>query len=285
MEELVMINGAISKPSEAKISVFDRGFLYGDATYEVVRSYSGKLFAVEPHIDRLFLSAERISMKLPYTKKQYLDRMQEFYQKAPFDDAYLRIQISRGEGPITLDPYAPTTVNEVMYLRPLKPHPREYFERGVPVVIAGVLRNSKKAMDPDIKSGNYLNNVLAYKFAAEKKAHEAIMENSEGFITEATTSNVFCVVNGELWTSPDDSDILRGITRNIVITLAQGLDIPLKKKNFTRQDLKNADEAFLTSSTREVMPIASVNGDVLKSSPGPVTRRLQQAYYDYVKNA
>lgn len=278
MKELVSVNGEIYKPEDAKISVFDRGFLYGDAIYEVTRSYGKVLAHLELHIDRLYRSADRLAMPLPWSKEELIAELYRIHKAADGEDAYIRIQVSRGEGPISLDPRAARGVNTVIYVKPVpKPNPENYT-KGVSVVTTDVLRNSKNAIDPNIKSGNYLNNILAIQKGLATNAAECLMVNREGFITEATTSNIYMVKDGRVYSSPDNFDILWGITRSRVRELARAHNVDWVEKGFTPEELRNADEVFLTSSIREVMPVSHVDGRAIKSCPGSKTQQLLDLY-------
>jgi branched-chain amino acid aminotransferase len=280
--KLVSINGEIFKPEDAKISVFDRGFLYGDAVYEVARSYGRVFFELEAHINRMFNSANLIQLDLKKTPDQYIKEIYQVYSKVRDENIYMRIQITRGTGTIGLGLKNTTEPNVIIYIRELDQTPAEYYEKGVKVVTTQRLRNSKKALDPNIKSGNYLNNVLAFVDASQADAIESVMVNSQGFVTEGTTSNIFAVKSGVVMGPPDDFDLLKGITRRIVIGLCKNLKIPYKEGSFTPQDFETADEVFLTSSTREVLPVRLVNNANIKQAPGPISRSLALAYKDYV---
>lgn len=283
MKELVSVNGHISSLEDAKISVFDRGFLFGDAIYEVTRSYSRILFEIEPHIVRLYQSAEKIRMKLPDTQEALIHRIYDLYKKLDVENVFMRIQISRGQGPIGMSGKIPKSVNEVIYMYPFVPIENECYTRGVKVYITDRHRNTKKALDPNIKSGNYLNNVLAFMEGEEHDAFETFMVNSGGHVTEGCTSNIFYVKDGVLYTSPKDYDILQGITRNIIFKIASRIGSRVVEKGFTPQEVLSADEVFLTSSTREIVPICSINGKQWNVSQFSLTKKLHDAYKIYIQ--
>lgn len=289
MKELVAINGKITNPSEARVSVFDRGFLFGDAVYEVTRSYGRIFFQIEEHIDRLYNSADNINLNLGRSKDQMIAHIYEIYKKMDQDDIYMRIQVSRGEGPIGMSPRLAKIPNEVIYMYPFQPSPSEYYTSGVSICVTERRRNNKRALDPNIKSGNYLNNVLAFIEGEKMDAYETFMLNNQGHVTEGTTSNIFFVKGRTLVTPPADYDILKGITRKIVMGVAQKDGLKIEEKGFGLEELLHADEVFLTSSTREIMPIKSVNGTKLATSPGIITKTLHQKYKlfidDYCKKA
>ncbi len=284
MKELVAINGKILNPTDAKISVFDRGFLFGDAVYEVTRSYGRIFFQIEEHIDRLFNSAYQIDLDLGKSKVKMIAHIYEIYKKMNLDDIYMRIQISRGEGPIGMSPALAKAPNEIIFMYPFQPSANESYTIGVPICVTERKRNSKKALDPNIKSGNYLNNVLAFIEGEKIKAYETFMLNNEGHLTEGTTSNIFFVKDKNIVTPPKEFDILKGITRKIVIELAKNEGFKVVEKGFGLDELLAADEVFLTSSTREVMPISTINGSKVRSSPGEITLKLARIYKDFIQD-
>jgi branched-chain amino acid aminotransferase len=282
--KLVAINGEVFKPEDAKISVFDRGFMYGDAIYEVARSYGRIFFELESHIQRMFNSASAIQLDLRLSQQDYIKEIYRIYSKISDKNLYMRIQITRGtNNTIGLGMKNTEGPNVIIYLRDIDPTPSEYYEKGAKIVTSQRQRNTKKALDPNIKSGNYLNNVLAYVDATSADAIESIMVNASGQVTEGTTSNIFRVQHGVVINPPDDFDILRGITRGIIIQLCKQLNIPHNETGFTPAELENSDEVFLTSSVREIVPIRQVNSKVIATCPGPITQKLALAYKDYVK--
>lgn len=283
MKELVSINNEIYKPSNAKISVFDRGFLFGDAVYEVTRSYDRIFFQIEEHVDRLYNSADQINLELGRTKQQMIEHIYTLYKNIDVNNVYMRIQVSRGEGAIGMSPSHAKKINEVIFIYPFQPASEEYYKKGVPICVTERKRNSKKALDPNIKSGNYLNNVLAFIEGEKIKAYETFMLNNQGHLTEGTTSNIFFIKDNSLITPPQDYDILRGITRKIVLQLARSNGFSVEEKGFGLPEIKNADEVFLTSSTREIMPISEINGTKVKNSPGKITLDLITNYKEFIE--
>lgn len=281
MIELVAVNGEIFKPSEAKITVFDRGFLYGDAIYEVTRSYNRIFNQIEPHIERLYRSAQWIDMDLGCTPQQMIEHIYNIYKKVNCDDVYMRIQISRGDGAIGMSKSLPKKPNEVIIIYPFHQIDKRYYEQGAKIFVTERLRNSKKALDPNIKSGNYLNNVLAYIEGEKEGAFETFMVNSLGNITEGTTSNIFMIKGKSLITPPANYDILVGITRTIVMELGESLGLKVEEKGFDLKALQGADEIFLTSSTREIVPISNVNGKTFQVGKFEQTRKLIDEYKAY----
>jgi branched-chain amino acid aminotransferase len=286
MAELVAINGEVFRPEEARISVFDRGFLFGDGVYEVVRSYGMVLFALEDHLDRLFNSAARIDLDIGYTKESMAKELYRVYRQSAQNDMYLRVVITRGESQrINIDPSQKLKPNIVIYIKDIEKADPRLYDEGVDIVTATVFRNTKKSLDPNIKSGNYLNNVLAIGEAKKKKAYDAVMTNKDGFVTEGPTWNIFMVKNGHYITPPDDSDILHGITRKILKGICLKNKLPWDEKPFTVAELKGADEAFSTGSVKEVLAIRSVDGQKIGTVvPGPMTQKLAKLYKEYVQD-
>lgn len=276
MVDIVCINGQFYKPEEAKISVFDRGFLFGDAVYEVTRSYGRILFQLEPHVERLYRSAEMIGMDLVISQSECIEELYRIYKKVNKDDKYLRVQVTRGEGAIGMSSDLAQKRNWIVYIKDIDIVPQEQYLKGVAIVTTQRLRNSKDALDPNIKSGNYLNNVLAFQEASKAKAFESIMVNAKGFCTEGTTSNIFRVIKGKVQTPPDSFDLLRGITRKCLFEIAKKNNINMEEAEFTPAELEASDEVFLTSSTREVLPISRVNNKTLPV--GPITQELGRLY-------
>ncbi len=275
----VYIDGAVRLPEEAKVSVFDRGFLYGDSVYETIGTCYGRLFAARDHLDRLDRSASRIGLRVP--PREEIERaITQTMAAAGNPESRVRVILTRGEGKLDLDPASATDSRLVVIVFPLGPPTAEMFEKGVAVAIVSITRNSPSAIDPAVKSGNYLNNVLALGEARRRSgAYEAILCAGDGSIAEGSTSNVFAVVGGEVRTPPPVVGILDGITRAKVIELARSAGIPLVERRLDPDELRTADEAFLTSATRGVLPISSIDEKpVGAGTPGPVTRKLLTLY-------
>ncbi len=283
--ELVSINGEIFKPSKAKVSVFDRGFLYGDSVYEVARRYDGVFFGLEDHIDRMFYSASRIGLDLKKTKRDYISEIYRVAEVSGLDNAYMRIVVTRGEGGINLDPNSSDNINCVIFMRGAEKFiVPENYKNGLDIITAVTERNTKKATDPNVKSGNYLNSVLALGEAKKSKSHDAIMVDRDGFVTEGTTWNFYIVKKGVVITPPEDSDILLGITRKKLKEICKKNKIPFKEKKFKPSEAQKADEAFASGSFKEVTPIRSLDGKVFPSGvPGPMTEKLMKLYKNSVK--
>jgi branched-chain amino acid aminotransferase len=288
-KSLINVNGELLRPEEAKVSVFDRGFLYGDSLYEVVRSYDGRFFGLREHLERLEKSAALCRMVLTQPLETYareIERAFLQFRGMPGNetaDAYCRLIVTRGAGRIGfgLD-CIETPTQYVIILQPIAPFTagigREKFEKGLNLKISARLRNDPRALDPAAKTGNYMNSLLAYLDAAAEGFDDALMCNADGHLTEGTTFNLFYVRRGVVATPPLDIGILDGITRTKAIEVARELGIQVREVRFPRERLHEADEAFISSSIKEVFPITRIDGKKIGSGkPGPVTRKLAEA--------
>jgi branched-chain amino acid aminotransferase len=275
----VFIDGAVRLPEEAKISIFDRGFLYGDSVYETIGTAHGRLFAARDHLVRLERSAERIGLRAP--PRAAIERaIAETVAAAGNAESRVRVILTRGAGKLDLDPASVDDTQLIVIVFPLGAPTPEMYEKGVAVAIVSITRNSPLAIDPAVKSGNYLNNVLALGEARRRcQAYEAILCAGDGSIAEGSTSNVFLVVGGQVRTPPPEVGILDGITRAKAIELCRRNQIPFSEQRITRDELRDADEVFITSATRGVLPVTKLDEKpVGKGVPGPVTRRLMGLY-------
>ncbi len=276
----VFLNGSIVPESEAMISVYDHGFLYGDGIYETMRAYEGVVFMMDRHMERLRRSASMIRLDLP--GDDYLrDAVLRAVAANDLADAYIRITVSRGKGRPGLDPALCNEPTLVVFAGQFKPYPESLYSDGVRLVIARTRRNLVSAVDPKIKSLNFLNNILAKMEAKEKGAYEAVMLSAEGFIAEGTVSNIFFVAGGALCTPSVDVGILDGITRELVIAAARKAAIEVREGEFTPEDLAGASEVFFTNTTSEVMPVSAVGDRTY--CVGEITKRLGRRYRDYVE--
>jgi branched-chain amino acid aminotransferase len=283
---LVNIDGALLPPERATVSVFDRGFLYGDSVYETLRTYRGKVFELERHLARLRRSARLIGMDLPWDDARLRAEIERTVREAGNPESYMRVVVSRGAGRFGLDPTLADRALPIVIVRPLEAPPRESYERGVAVAIVSVRRNMREAIDPQAKTGNYLNSVLALAEARAAGAHEAILLDAEGLVAEGASSNVFCVRGGFLLTPPLSIGILDGVTRAIVLELASGpgeAHVPEREAKLKPRDLYTASEVFITSTTRELLPVVEVvyEGErhrVGDGRPGPVWRELLERF-------
>lgn len=289
----VYLNDRIVRAPDAKISIFDHGFLYGDGIYETMRVYDGVVFMLDEHIKRLYRSAAFIKLKIPKIAAEIKSAIHKTLKANSLKNAYLRLTISRGAGKIGLDPALCEKPTFVIVTNEFKDYPASFYKNGVTLIIPSVRRNLKEALNPQIKSLNFLNNILAKIESKKKKAYEALMLNSEGHLAEGTICNVFFVLTppspplsrggrgGVLCTPSLDCGILDGITRNIVIELAKKSGLAIKEGKFTRADISRASEVFITNTTMEVMPVRKVDSASFKV--GKVTKLLHEAYKEEVK--
>lgn len=281
---VVNLNGSIVKPEAATISIFDRGFLYGDSIYEVTRSYAGKILYLDEHIERFFNSAKILSLKIEYTRAEIKAEVEKTFHALNVPNAYLRFMLTRGVGEIGLDITRVYKNNLVIIGRVQKPNPENWYKDGVHFIISSVVRNSKDSLDPMAKSGNYLNSILAYIEAKGKNAYDAIMLNKDGFVTEGTTNNIWMVKDNTVLTPSLSAGILKGITRDAVIEICQKNNIKVVEKEFPPSELKQADECFFTSSIREVVPVTKIDDQTIGSGkPGELTLKVLQLYQAYIK--
>jgi branched-chain amino acid aminotransferase len=281
---LVYLNGHFVPKEEATVSVFDHGFLYGDGIYETVRAYNGVPFLLVRHLERLTHSAKAISLALPMPLEGIEKALRETLRINNLTEAYVRLHISRGPGEIGLDPALCPEPTMVIMAKQFKDYPPEHYKRGVSVAIVKTRRNHPLALDPSIKGTNFLNNILAKIEAIRTGAYEGIMLNWEGFVAEGTICNVFMVKSGALVTPALSIGILEGVTRGLVLDLAQQIRTPVQEAAFRPQELMDADECFITNSTIEVMPVTIVDGKpVGDGKPGPITAALARAYRDEVR--
>ena len=276
------VNGEITPAEQARVSVLDNGFTFGDAVYETLRTYGGRPFHLDRHLERLRRSAQRLAIGIPAGDDALARDLDALLRQAANSESYIRMIVSRGVGDISyhFDRVAGPTV--VLVVKPLAPIPPQHYVDGVPVILSSVRRNDPRALDPAMKSCNLINNILAVQEAQAKGAFEPIMLNATGEVAETASANVFMVQKGVLLTPPLDAGILPGVTRGIVLELAAGLGIEVKDEPIAVKDLLAADEAFITSTLKEVMPIASIDGRPVGSGrPGPVTLRLLRAIREY----
>jgi branched-chain amino acid aminotransferase len=280
----VNVNGRVSDQEHAVISVFDHGFLYGEGVYETLRTYNGQPFLFDRHMRRLRTSAGMLALTVPLTDAEIDARFRETVRAAglgdsPAREAYIRILLTRGIGELTYDPAACPEPSIVVIVKPNVHPPAEVFERGVRVSLVGVVRNHPGSVSPLIKSNNLLNNALAMQEAFRHGGYEGVMRNYKGELAECTQSNLFIVKNGAALTPPIDAGLLAGITREFLFEVGAEAGIPVREEVLRDVDLVGADESFLTSTTREVVPIVQVDDKTIgPGTPGPVTKALLEGY-------
>ena len=281
MAATVNVNGRISGERDAAISVFDHGFLYGEGVYETLRTYNGRPFLYDRHVRRLRRSAAMIVLDVPFTDDELAARIRDTTAAAKMGqaEAYIRVLLTRGIGELTYDPKATPTPSLVIIVKPNVDPPAEAFEKGVKVCLSPILRNHPESVNPMIKSNNLLNNALAMQEALRRGGIEAIMRNYRGELTECTQSNFFIVKNGVALTAPVDAGLLPGITREFVFEVGKDVGVSVRDQVLHDEDLFAADECFLTSTTKEIVPIVQVDDRSIGSGvPGPVTRKLLDAF-------
>ncbi len=277
-------NGFVDK-EDAKISVFDHGLLYGDGVFEGIRVYNGKIFERQAHLKRLFESAKTIRLVVPMSANELTDAMEKAVQENHIANGYIRLIITRGIGDLGLDPFLCKKAGVIIIAAHIQLYPEELYENGIKAVSAATLRNHPMSLPSQVKSLNYLNNILAKIEAIDAGAAEAIMYNQQGFVAEASGDNVFIVRNGVLFMPPVQAGSLDGITRQVVVNLAKEENIPVMERNLTRFDLYTADEFFLTGTAAEVIGVVEIDGRIVGDGrPGPVTRLLRKKFFDYARS-
>jgi branched-chain amino acid aminotransferase len=282
MAATVNVNGRISAAEDAIIPVFDHGFLYGEGIYETLRTYDGRLFLFDRHLRRLRNSARLIDLVIPFANDgELVARIRDTIEAANLNrnEAYVRVLVTRGVGDLTYDLQATPKPSWVIIVKPLVPPANDVYDRGVKVVLVDVVRNHPRSVNPMIKSNNLMNSALAAQEAIKHGGFEAVMRNYRGELTECAQSNLFIVKNGAALTPPLESGLLPGITREFLFELGRDNEIEVREQVLGDDDLLGADEAFLTSTTREIVPIVAVDDRTIgNGTPGAVTQRLHKAF-------
>ncbi len=275
---MIYLNNRLVPGARARVSVFDHGFLYGDGVYETLRAYEGTVFMLDEHMERLFHSASLISLMIPKTPEEIKAAVYETLGANRLKEAVIRITVSRGEGPLGLDPDLCQEPTFVIFSGVFKGYPAGQYQNGVNIAFVNTRRNYISALDPQIKSLNFLNNILAKIEAKKINAYEAVMLNYRGYVAEGTISNIFFVNDNILCTPAMDVGILGGITRRIILDIAGESGIRTKEGKFRPEKIYDADEVFISNSTMEVMPVTQVDGREIGSAAGEITRALHCAY-------
>ena len=281
MAATVNVNGRISGDRDAVISVFDHGFLYGEGIYETLRTYRGRPFLYDRHMRRLRNSARMIVLELPFSDAELASRIADTMAASDLagTEAYIRVLVTRGVGELTYDPKATPTPSVIIIVKPLVDSAPDVYERGVRAVIVDVVRNHPGTVNPMIKSNNLMNSALAMQEAYRRGGFEGIMRNYRGDLSECTTSNLFIVKDGAALTPPLESGLLPGITREFLFDIGKEVGVDVREQVLRDGDLFSADEAFLTSTTRETVPIVDVDDRTIGNGrPGPVTRKLLDGF-------
>ena len=281
----VFIDGKFFDEKNAKVSVFDHGLLYGDGVFEGIRAYNGRVFKLKEHVDRLYYSAKAILLKIPMSRQAITKAVLDTCRRNKIRNGYIRLVVTRGVGTLGLDPDRCKKGSVIVIAGKIQLYPRELYENGMPLVTVPTTRNFANAINPAIKSLNYLNNILAKIEAKIGGCEEAIMLNPSGNVAECTGDNVFIMVGGKLLTPPLSAGALRGITRGAVIGLAAEMGLEVLEPDLTRYDLYNSDECFITGTAAEIAPVASIDGRVIgKGRPGPITKKFIAAYRALTNN-
>jgi branched-chain amino acid aminotransferase len=278
----IWLDNKLVDETDARVSVFDHGLLYGDGVFEGIRVYNSKIFEHEAHIKRLYESAKAIRLEIPMSKDKLIRAAEETTKANGVVDGYIRLVVTRGIGTLGLNPLICEKGSLFIIADNIQLYPEELYEKGMKVISATTVRNHPLSLPPQVKSLNYLNSILAKIEALDNDVPEAVMYNHEGYVAEATADNVFIVRNGVIYTPPVEAGALEGITRGVVIKLAKEEKLEVVEKNLTRCDLYICDEFFLTGTAAEVIGIVDIDGRIIGAGkPGPITRLLRKKFYQY----
>ncbi len=280
----IWLDTGLVDEKDARISVFDHGLLYGDGVFEGIRVYDGNVFELDAHIKRLFESARAIRLSMPITRNELVAAVETTVKANGMGDGYIRLVVTRGVGCLGLNPFACEKSMLVIIADKVQLYPEELYEKGMKVISATTVRNHPLALPPQVKSLNYLNNILAKIEALDNDVPEAIMYNHEGYVAEATGDNIFIVKNSVIYAPPVEAGSLEGITRAVVIRLARHEGLDIIEKNLTRYDLYVCDEFFLTGTAAEVIGVVEIDGRTIgDGTPGPITRLLREKFFEYAR--
>lgn len=275
----IYMNGRYYSKDNAKVSVFDHGLLYGDGVFEGIRAYNGKVFKLYEHIERLYESAKSIALEIPISRDKLVKDILSAVRKNKLKDAYIRVIVTRGVGTLGLDPFMCKNPQVIIIADKISLYPKKMYRQGMEVISVATLRNKAEALNPRIKSLNYLNNILAKIEAINAGYIEAIMFNSFGFISECTGDNIFIVKKDVVFTPSLYMGVLRGITRDTVIEIAENMGYAVKQIVLNRHDIYNADECFLTGTAAEIIPVIKVDGRIIgDGKPGETMLKLTRAF-------
>lgn len=282
----IFINGKYFTEKTATVSVFDHGLLYGDGIFEGIRAYNGRVFKLKEHIDRLFDSAKAILLDIPMSHAAMMKAVVETCRKNQLRDCYIRLIVTRGPGSLGLNPKRCTNPQVIIIADKIQLYPPAYYQKGLDIVTVPTTRNLINAVNPAIKSLNYLNNILAKIEANNAGVEEAIMLNSQGYVAECTGDNIFIIRKNELLTPPLTAGALYGITRGVVMELGRELGLAVRETDLTRYDLFIAEECFLTGTGAELIPVVKVDGRVIgNGKPGSATRSLVKRYHELTQTS
>jgi len=286
MSAKIYIDGKLHSKKDARISVFDHGLLYGDGVFEGIRSYNRLVFRLKEHIDRLYESAHTIMLDIPLRKKEMIKAVCATLKANKLTNAYIRLVITRGEGDLGLDPRKCKGNTRIIIIADkIALYPEKFYKEGLSIITVASQQNASEALNPQLKSLNYLNNILAKIEAINAGCEEAILLNSEGYVTECSGDNIFILKKGILYTPPAYVGILKGITRGAIIEIAKAKDIVCKESIFTRHDIYNADECFLTGTAAEIIPVIRVDDRVVTDGrPGKMTSMFLREFRKLTKS-
>jgi len=277
----IWLDDQLVEEADAKVSVFDHGLLYGDGVFEGIRFYNGRIFRLEEHIRRLFDSARAIMLSIPWTPEQVCRFTCETVAANGLTDGYIRLVVTRGAGELGLNPYLCPKPSMFIIASTIKLYPDEHYQNGLAIITCATRRPAPAALMPQVKSLNYLNNIMAKVEAIQANALEAVMLNEQGYVAECTGDNLFLVKNGTLLTPLISDGALDGITRGVIIELAGNLGIPVVERSLTRYDIFTADECFLTGTAAEVIPVVALDRRLIGTGkPGPFTQRFRAAFHE-----
>ena len=285
MPPKVYINGTFFDKQDATVSVYDHGLLYGDGVFEGIRSYAGKVFRLAEHLDRLWDSAKAIWLQIPISKEQMAKAIVDTLAENEIEDGYIRVVVTRGCGTLGLDPDRCSDPQVIVITDHIALYPKEVYEKGLEIITVSTVRNHPAALNPRVKSLNYLNNILAKIEGKQANCVEALMLNHKGEVAECTGDNIFLVRGGKLLTPPNDAGILEGITRAAVIELARNAGIEVSEASLTKHDVYIADECFLTGTAAEVVPVVKVDSRTIgDGTPGPITCNLAERFHQLTRS-
>jgi branched-chain amino acid aminotransferase len=284
-EAKIFIDGKFYSEADAKVSVFDHGLLYGDGIFEGIRFYNGRVFRLEQHLDRLWKSARSICLHIPMTQKEMTEALLETIRRNNLRDGYVRLVVTRGVGNLGLNPEQCKNPSVIMIVATIALYHEDFYRKGLSIVTVATRRTNPAALNPAVKSLNYLNNVMARIEANLASADEALMLNDAGNVAECTADNVFVIRQGQIFTPPITAGALQGITRSVIFEIGSELDIKVTEADLTRHDIFVADECFLTGTAAEIVPVVKADGRIIgNGKPGPITTRIIARFREMTHN-
>jgi len=282
---MIYMNGKMVPERDAKVSVFDHGLLYGDGVFEGIRAYNGRVFMLREHVDRLYRSARAITLKIPMSKEAMVKAVVRTCRETRTRNGYVRLVVTRGVGTLGLNPFTCKRPQVIIIAGSIQLYPKELYDKGMSIITVATVRNVSEALNPNIKSLNYLNNILAKIEAINGGVPEAVMLNAQGFVAEATGDNIFIIKGNTLLTPPPYAGVLEGITRNVVMDLARQAGYDVREQMLTRYDVYNADELFLTGTAAEVVPVVTIDRRTIgDGKPGKVTKELERRFREFANS-